>query len=344
MTEIRLLEPGDITSLSQFLVTGFGVPADAEFAAPDVLRWKYFDHKYTGDCPVGVVATDGHRIIGFVGVDSTWFMFDDLHKQVTAGHGIDWLASKANVAVGLLVFDRGNACTDVQFVIGGSATAVAMRRKLGWQFPLEVAVLGKVLRPMHRLRKGRIDPLWKAALKVGRDYARRLHYPTREPSFHLQLRQITSFGNEIVQITQACRMKEIHTIRSVERLNHYLRYPKSNVTGWLLEEGDRIRGFALLNVSLRDGVFVGRIVDCFMDDPHPDLWHSALYSMTGQLNAQGADISLCYGSTEWMNRALALNGYSLQKLSPLAIRDTGNLLPRDASFYLTQLEADHGYL
>lgn len=344
MIQIRVLEPSDITSLNQFLITGFGAAVDAEFASPDVLRWKYCDHENVANCPKGFVASDGGRIAGFAGVDPVWFVFEDLHKQVTAGHCIDWLASKANVAVGLLVLDRADACTDVQFVIGGTPVAVAIRRKLGWQFPVEVGMYGRVLRPMHRLRKGRLDPLWKAALKVGRDYARRFHNPRRVPSVQLHLRQVTVFGKEIEQVTQTCRLREIHTIRSAERLNHYLRYPKSKVTGWLLEEGGRTRGFALLNVSLRDGVFVGRIVDCFMDNPDPHLWHSALHALTGQLNAQRADISLCYGSTEWMNRALLLNGYYLERFSPLAVRDTKHLLPRDASFYLTLLEADHGYL
>ena len=41
--EIRPLESGDLDELGRFLTAGFGAEADADFAAADVLRWKYLE-------------------------------------------------------------------------------------------------------------------------------------------------------------------------------------------------------------------------------------------------------------------------------------------------------------
>ena len=41
--EIRPLTADDIPELSRFLTTGFHTSPEADYAAPDVLRWKYLE-------------------------------------------------------------------------------------------------------------------------------------------------------------------------------------------------------------------------------------------------------------------------------------------------------------
>ena len=41
--EILPLTSDDIPELSRFLTTGFHTPPEADYAAPEVLRWKYLD-------------------------------------------------------------------------------------------------------------------------------------------------------------------------------------------------------------------------------------------------------------------------------------------------------------
>ena len=43
--DIRPLTPDDIPELSRFLTAGFAAPPDADFAAPEVLRWKYLQKR-----------------------------------------------------------------------------------------------------------------------------------------------------------------------------------------------------------------------------------------------------------------------------------------------------------
>jgi hypothetical protein len=339
--EIRSLEPGDLANLNRFLTAGFGASTDAEFASLEVLRWKYCD---SDSSYKALVALDRDQMVGFVGVDLTRLVLERSSEQVTAGQGIDWLASKSNVAVGLMVYERSNVFSDVQIVIGGSPTAVAMRRRLGWLFPFEVGVFCKELSPVCQWRASADGPLWKAVLRFGRNCFRQVELSWHQPNCNLRLRRVTVFGNEVERVIRSCHMRDLFTLRTPQRLNHYLRYPRGEVTGWLLEDANQVRGVAVLNVSVEERGRVGHVVDCFMDGMQPDLWQCALYTLTQQLRTQGADLSLCYASTEWMSAALSGCGYHLQGSLPLATRDPKKLLPSDASWYLTQLEADHAFL
>ena len=342
--EIQSLPKEILPELRDFLITGFQQTPDAEFAQESVLAWKYFDSIGVNAHSRSYVGILNGRIVACIGVCPTWFVLGHQRQMLSASHGIDWLATKSGVSAGLMVYQRSEEDSDVQFAIGGTQQAIAIKKKLGYKFPMQVPTFCRILRPIYRLRRPRQDALWKAVLKVARDYSRQLLYFRRSPKNHLKLRQVSAFGDEIARITSACKMPDVHTLRTPELLNHYLRYPKKNISGWLLMEGNQMRGFALLSIVQHQGIRMGRIADCFMDCLDHDLWHSAIYSLTNQLNADKADMVVCYGTTQWMAAALKNGGFYRQKLSPLSLRDPKNLVPNNASFYLTHLEADHAYL
>jgi len=341
--EIQSLPKKKISELHDFLITGFQQPPDAEFAAESVLEWKYFDPLDSATAPRAFIATVNGRIVACVGICPTRLVVGLSPQLVTASHGIDWLADKSEVAAGLMVGQQSEENFDVQFVIGGTPQAIKIKKKQGWIFPLQVPTFCRILRPIYRLQSPRQDALWKAAVKVARDYGRRMFCCRRSPKTALVVRQVEVFGNEIERITSACQMPDVHTLRTPELLNHYLRYPKKNISGCLVMAGNQVRGFALLSIVQRQGIRMGKIVDCFLDCLDQDLWHAALFALTNQLQANGADLVVCYGSTPWMAAALKNNGFYQQKQSPLSVRDPKNLIPNNATFYLTHLEADHAY-
>jgi hypothetical protein len=164
------------------------------------------------------------------------------------------------------------------------------------------------------------------------------------PRIHLGLCRVDAFGDEIGLVTSKCKMAAVHTLRTPELLNHYLRYPGKNISGWVLKEGNQVRGFALLSIVRQQAFRIGRIADCFLDSLDSDLWHAALHALTNQLIENNADMVVCYGSTHWIAKALKENGFYVLKTSPLLVRDAKKLIPENASFYLTHLEADHAYL
>ena len=135
------------------------------------------------------------------------------------------------------------------------------------------------------------------------------------------------------------------TTRSSELLNYYLRYPGGPMSGWVFSDGSRLVGFAVLNVMIENGIRQGKIVECFLETTHDDLWHAAITELRRELKRQGADTASCYASTAWQERASRRAGFiPLQQPQPFFLRDPQGRLPRDIPFHLTPLEADHAYV
>src|SRR5438128_557977 len=108
--DIRPLSLDDLPELSRFLTAGFHAPPEADFAAPEVLRWKYLEPgtavgcSVSTDAPRSYVARDeSGRIIGHLGLCRTAFEGNALAAaggRVTTIHVIDWLGSPEHRAVG----------------------------------------------------------------------------------------------------------------------------------------------------------------------------------------------------------------------------------------------------
>ena len=121
---IRPLTLDDLPELSRFLTAGFHAPPDADFAAPEVLCWKYLEPLRpkvlekvdegvggqivvnTANGPRSYIARGGEAgsIIGHVGICRTAFEGKDVAgtggKALTM-HIIDWLGSPDHRSVGI---------------------------------------------------------------------------------------------------------------------------------------------------------------------------------------------------------------------------------------------------
>ena len=100
--DIRPLAPDDLPELSRFLTAGFHAPPDADFAAPEVLRWKYLGPDAGGDATDSAPARsyiardESGRIVGHLGLCRTAFEGQALAAaggRVPTIHIIDWLGS-----------------------------------------------------------------------------------------------------------------------------------------------------------------------------------------------------------------------------------------------------------
>ena len=69
-TKIAPLRRADIPELSQFLISGFGVPATSSCFSHEVLLWKYFDGPGgpSEDSVCSLIARSAGRIIGHIGI------------------------------------------------------------------------------------------------------------------------------------------------------------------------------------------------------------------------------------------------------------------------------------
>ena len=343
--EVRPIEHADIPEVSRFLTAGFGAPSDAEFSAPDVLHWKCFDSIGPANITRGVVATDDKEILAYIGLCPLQFIGGGLTQVISAGHGVDWLASKKVVSAGIMVGGLSDEGVDVSFSIGGTDIATKMKKKFkNWKFLSPIATYYRSLHPMHHLRPPLQSSILKSSAKVLRDYGRNIILHRRKPSVSLKLQQTDSFGEEVTQILNSCRMPEIHIRRTPDLLNHFLRYPRKNITGWHIIHNDVVCGFALLSIVINGNQRIGKIVDCCLDSLAHNHWHAAVHFISKKLYQLSADIVVCYGTIPLIAQALEENGFACNDFSPFAIRDPQKLIPEDPSFYLTHLVADYAYL
>src|SRR5271154_1957671 len=140
---ISALAQNDLPDLRKFLTMGFSTPTDADFAAPDVLRWKYLDpieqqrcgeHRtgcgpeFDAGAPCSLIARNdlGH-IIGHLGICRTAFVGHALAARdgcVSTMHIIDWVGSPEHRAVGISLMRRAHEGTVTQFGLGVSQAAL----------------------------------------------------------------------------------------------------------------------------------------------------------------------------------------------------------------------------
>jgi hypothetical protein len=375
MPEIRPLIPDDLPELSRFLTAGFHAPPEADFAAAEVLRWKYLgpatargdtsagypatrrdpapaqgnDDGVGSDAPRSYVALDeAGRIVGHLGLCRTAF-----EGQALAGAGgpvgtihiIDWLGSPEHRAIGMSLMRLAHRGVATQFGLGVSQAALVVGERAGYELRSLVPVYTRVLRSGYWLRAGGLSPLQRG-LRLVRDFASGWVRRPAAPRAIITLRRVSSFGSEINPIVDNAKAHMILTRRDPARLNDVLHFPRQSMSGWhLVDSAGRLRGFALLNLVPRDQgrTRTGKFVDCLLDEIDVAPWQAAVLALTRELARQGADLAQAYASTPWTTEALSRSGYTSRFTVKFHIRDRQGIIPRDTTFYLTPLEGDYAY-
>jgi hypothetical protein len=341
--DIQSLDPESIPELSRFLAAGFGAAPDAEFAAPEILRWKYFDPRGRGGTTRSFVALVDGQIAGHIGTCPTtfWAIDGGERREVTGLHIIDWLGSREHPGVGSSLIRTVHRLAETQFGMGTSEAAKPVIRVLGYEERARVPIYQRVFRPSFRLRGEGTSA--RKLLQTGRDLGRWIVRRGGRSSHALEARRVGSFGPEIDPIVDGITGPLVLTRRDPELLNHYLRYPRGSTSGWHLLEAGRLRGYGLLNLVRRGRQVIGKVVDVVLADRDPDLWQAALVALACQLESQGADAAQACGTVPWVAQGLCQSGFVRLHDVALTLRDRNALLPRDAPFFLTFLEGDYAY-
>jgi hypothetical protein len=335
---IEPLQAEDLAELSRFLTAGFAAPADAEFARPEVLQWKYLDPTIASDGPSGLVARREGTIAGFVGHRRG--SFSTAGVEATTLHMMDWLTSRGS-NVGAYLFLRAHRSVATAYVLGGSPDARRVIVGGGYEKRGEIPVFRRVLRPWHRIRAEGIQP--RTIVKTLVDATSLLKRP-RRPRLEVELSRVDAFGPEVAAILEERPSDVIVSTRSAGRLNHLLRYPGGGISGWRIVRDGRDVGFGVLSVVGAGLVRVGKLVECFLGSRDPELWHAALEALTAELSHQRADFALACTGAPWMTAGLLRAGYRERYRLDFHLRDKEALLPRDRPFHLTFFEADYAHL
>ena len=350
--DIRPLTPDDLPELSRFLTSGFHAPPDADFAAPEVLRWKYLEPEGDGtdsDTALSYVARDeAGRIVGHLGLCRTEFEGHALGAsggRVPTIHIIDWLGSPEHRALGMSLMRKAHQGVGTQFGLGVSQAALVVGERAGYELRSLVPVYTRVLRAGYWLRTGELGPVQRG-LRLARDAASRLVKRPVAPRATIAIRRVSAFGPEIIPIVEQAKAHVIFTRRDPDRLNAFLRFPRQAMSGWhLLDDAGRLRGFAVLNLIPKDQgrTRTGKFVDLLLDDIDVAAWQASVNALTRELARQGADLAQAYASTPWTVEALDRSGYTSRFSVKFHIRDRQGIIPRDATFHLTPLEGDYAY-
>jgi hypothetical protein len=361
--DIRPLTLDDLPELSQFLTAGFHAPPDADFAAPEVLRWKYLeplesniqeesdqDAVSTANAPRSYIARGGESggIIGHVGFCRTAFEGHGVAGpggQAATIHIIDWLGSPDHRAVGISLMRKAHEGVETQFGLGVSQAALGVGERAGYELRSLVPVYLRVLRAGYWFRTGGLGPVQRV-LRLTRDIASGWTGPAADPRATIVLHRVSAFDTEIAPIIAKAKTHAVFTRRDPARLNEMLRFPRQTMSGWhLFDDSGRLRGLAVLNLVPKDQgrTRTGKIVDCLLDETDPALWQAAFLALTRELAQEGADLAQAYASTPWAVAALSQSGYASRFAVKFHIRDQQELIPRDATFHLTTLEGDYAY-
>jgi hypothetical protein len=356
--DVHPLGLDDLTELSRFLITGFNAPPDANYAAPDVLRWKYLEAHESGNgesgaatpvIPRSYIARDETgQIIGHLGLCRTTFEGQALAAhggQVSTIHIIDWLGSAAHRAIGISLMRKAHEGVATQFGLGVSQAALAVGERAGYELRSFVPVYIRVLRTGYWMRSNG-SGFMSRGVRLVRDVASRWIQPVAASQAIIQLKRVADFGPEISPIVEQAKAYTILTRRDPARLNAMLHFPRQTMTGWhLLDATGRLCGLAVLNVIPQDQgrTRIGKIVDCLLNHIAVDPWHAAMLALTHELARQGADLAQAYASTPWTTEALRQSGYKSRFAVKFHIRDPQALIPHGMIFHLTPLEGDYAY-
>ena len=148
--EICPLVLDDLSDVGRFLIAGFHAAPDADFAAPEVLRWKYLEPRGEDDqMPRSYLARgEAGRVIGHVGICRTAFEGDAIPSgRIATLHMIDWLGSAEHHSIGASLMRRAHESAPTQFALGGSESGRTVAKGGGYELRELVPVYQRVLRP-----------------------------------------------------------------------------------------------------------------------------------------------------------------------------------------------------
>jgi hypothetical protein len=345
-TQITPLRQADIPELRQFLISGFGVPATSPFFSHEVLSWKYFDGPSgpSGDSARSLIARSAGRIVGHIGICHRQLIVSgDGATPVSTMHAIDWLGSASHAGSGALLILQAFATSKTQYAVGATAQAQAVFPRLGFEQKPNLAILRKVLAPLHRLRttgQGLFRKWAGTALDVASVWRAR----ARPVPQIAELRSAPTFTEETDGLLRQSSRRIVACQRDHLLLNYFLRCPLPGFSGWTIHRSQRMIGYAILKITPNGRAQLGKIVDCWLDTEDPSCWQAAVAALVDRLRVLSADSVTCYATTPNLHAALLWNGFAKSGESNVYFRDKQQSLPRDLPFGLSMLDADHAIL
>jgi hypothetical protein len=313
--------------LTQFLLESFHAEPSLNSFRPEVLDWKYFSEHPDWPRPRSFAIKQAGQIVAHGGIWPVRLMTPE--GAVKAIHLIDWAASRSAVGAGIHLLRKMAALGDVLLTIGGSPDTRNLLPKLGYKISGKLRSYAWVIRPWLQFRTTPA-PDWKTAAKFLRNSARALKGLPAAPEGWRAMK-VARFEESIEGIFEQPR-SSICPRRTAAGLNYLLRCPAATFSGFVVNQGEKARGYFLLAQVGRQA----RIVDIRLDSEDRELLQAigVLAMRTAAGDAETCEIvaasSVAIGGELWLQA-----GFVQREADPIFCYDPRNLvgstLPLDLS-------------
>jgi hypothetical protein len=253
---IVVLDASRLPELSALLQSAFPLQPPAEFATPDVLAWKYFDPRLKDDGPRSFVALLDGRIVAHVGYSTTTFVrIGEPSVEIRSMSIIDWYSHPLHRPDGGLLMLKASQAADTQYTLGCSPEAAAVLLASGYSLVTSVRQFERVMNASFFYRARR-RPRWMHISGPLSSLSNTEFRPV-SAAHTIELHQVQAFGPEIDSVIEGATIPVIFSSRRSTLLNHYLRYPRKTMSGWLVFRDTRLIGTAILNCWERGRTGIG---------------------------------------------------------------------------------------
>jgi hypothetical protein len=339
-----LTAPEDLPELTEFLLGVFHASSDAPFVQPEMMRWKYFTPRPDWSGSRSYVMRSEGRIFAHGCVSPVAFRpraaAAGAPGLVTGMRVIDWAGGRQVAAAGVRIMRELAGFTDTVLAIGGSPDAVRVFPKMGFQHCGNVEVFARVVRPWRQFRSDPYPRGWKAPLRLARSTLFSLTPLPGAPA-GWTCQALTAFDPSICAALEFQAASFTTTARSPALLNYMLGCPGAAFSGFLLRQGERVRGYFLLSHVAGQT----RIAEVRVDSEGVEDWHAAFALATRQAAADPATCEIvAVASIRQAIESLRRNGYRFRRHDPIFLLDPRRRLAGVPDLNLDLLVGDESYL
>ena len=318
--ELVSLSESDEPEIVAFLLSAFGLPAEAPFVEPQLFRWKTFEPRedWKGSRAYGL--KQNGRIVAYGCVYPVTFHADG--RDVNSMRILDWAASERVPGAGVTLFRKVAALADTAFAVGGSPQTEAIMPKMGFAPRGFLDNYGRSVRPWKQFRVAR-EGGWKAPLRLARNTLWSFQPPGAPDK---------DWSSSNISVLATPR-------RPAEVMKYVARCPGANLSAHLVHKGDQVRGYFLLNRVRGQS----RIIDLWIDSADAADWRAgdAVAARQAAADPETCEIRAT-ASTDLTRQAILENGFRLRRRDPFFLYDPKKLLAETPA--VTLLDGDEWFL
>lgn len=333
------LRPDEIEKLSHFLHNGLGGEGpDLGFSAPVMLQWKYFGRTEDRGIQSFVWRNEQEAICAHCGISYVDFSFPGHAHTYKAVHAFDWLSNIPFGGIRLLRKELKKQ--DILYGAGGTQDAQRSLKGLGCEKLLEIPIYRKFLTVSSCYKQAMLwnDGSFRKALRFARNLNRMMHMPHKK-RHQIELQQIEHF--EQADLEGAMEAGYIHSVMTVERLNHMLAHPLKKIFAYRMLYKEKPCGYAVLSLT-KGKLSTGRILYCQLKKDSLELIEDTFHALSDHLQSMGAEMLVSKTSHKLWISALKANNFHQYGASPFWFKSYVEL-EHDGNFFITSMEADSAF-